>query len=202
MISDLKFVIRIRAEEEARKIVEEAKREAEKIVRNAELEAKKKYEKILEERRRKFKIKAEQVLAAEKAKLRIRYSQEKAKLVDDIFQKAENAIYTKITEMTREEKIELLLRLIKEAVKAMGPGQYKVSVNESDMEILGDVLKQASKILDEDVMLDKGETLNVKGGVIVKSADGKRFYDNTIEARIENARAELIGRIYQILYGD
>ncbi len=202
MIGDLKSVIRIRAEEEARKIVEEAKKEAEKIVQNAELEAKKKYEKILEERRRKFRIKAQQVLASEKAKLRIKYSQEKAKLVDDVFQKAEKLIYNRIAEMTREEKIKLLLRLLNEAVKAMGPGEYEVSVNEDDMKVLDDVLRQASEMLGEEVILRRGEPLNVKGGVIVKSADGKRFYDNTIEARIENARAMLIGKVYQILYGD
>ncbi len=202
MISDLKSVIRIRAEEEARKIIEEAKREVEKIIRNAEAEAKRRYEKLLEERRMKFKIKAEQVLASEKAKLRIMYSQEKAKIVDDVFKKAEETIYRKLNEMTRNEKVKLLSRLIKEAVKTMGPGHYKVSVSKNDMEVLDDALKQVLGEIGEEVVLDKGEALDIKGGVMVKSADGKRFYDNTIEARIENSRTELVGKIYQILYGD
>jgi vacuolar-type H+-ATPase subunit E/Vma4 len=104
----------------------------------------------------------------------------------------------KLKELTDDKKAyhETLVKLIAEAVTAIGGDDFIVSANDAD---LAD-LKKGHKKLETDIQKATGTKVTLKlddtpiaatGGVVVKNADGTKVYHNTFEGRIQRARAKL-----------
>ena len=111
----------------------------------------------------------------------------------------------KLKEATGDKKNyhEILVKLIAEAVKAIGGEEFTVSANDADVAEL-----KKNKKLEADVAKEAGvkvkltidaEPMATIGGVVVRNADGTKIYHNTFEGRIAKARAKLSVQLTKIL---
>ena len=103
--------------------------------------------------------------------------------------------------MDENEKAEFLAKLIVEAVEQLDSKELTVSTDKESYTTLEKAISKALKKLGKDIKLTLGDPIETRCGVIVRSIDGRSFYDNTIEARIESAKSELLGKVYDILFG-
>lgn len=112
----------------------------------------------------------------------------------------------KLKELTADKKEyhDILMKLIAEAVKAIGGEEFFVSANDVDLTNL----KTNHKKLEADIakMVGSKVTLNLDaspisaiGGVVVKNAAGTKVYHNTLEGRIAKARPKLNIELTKIL---
>ena len=112
----------------------------------------------------------------------------------------------KLKELTADKKEyhEILMKLIAEAVKAIGGEEFFVSANDIDLTNL----KNNHKKLEADIakMVGYKVTLNLDaspisaiGGVVVKNTAGTKVYHNTLEGRIAKARPKLNIELTKIL---
>jgi len=104
----------------------------------------------------------------------------------------------------RKEYHETLVKLIAEAVNAIGGEEFTISANDSD---LADVKKwhkkletEVSKAVGAKIALKLDDTpIATIGGVVVKNAEGTKVYHNTLEGRIMKAQAKLNIELTKIL---
>jgi len=192
----------------AKRILEEASKEAEKILDTAKIDAhkiledaKKREETILNEalkeaeRRAKEHVNTliadarEKLWALKREALRAAYE-----IAAESFEQAAKKLQ-KITE--REDYINILFRLILEAIENILETNLIVSVNNRDMNLVRRLLPnleaEAEKILGKKVRLNLLENpIDIVGGAIVMTADGSIIYNNSLEARLESAREKLL----------
>jgi V/A-type H+-transporting ATPase subunit E len=111
-----------------------------------------------------------------------------------------------LKELTADKKEyhQILMKLIAEAVKAIGGEEFIISANDAD---LAD-LKKNHKKLETDIAKAVGAKVALKldatpisaiGGVVVKNAEGTKVYHNTLEGRVEKARPKLNIELTKIL---
>jgi len=117
---------------------------------------------------------------------------------EEILQQIYNDAEKKLKEITADKKAyhEILVKLVIEAVQAIGGEEFMVFANDSD---LAD-LKKSYKKLETEVQKATGLKVTLKleetpiatiGGVVVKNNDGTKIYHNTLEGRVQKARAKL-----------
>lgn len=103
----------------------------------------------------------------------------------------------------KKEYQPILIKLIAEAVKAIGGEEFIISANDAD---LADLKKD--KKLEADITKAVGAKITLKldatpisaiGGVVVKNAEGTKVYHNTLEGRVEKARSKLNIELTKIL---
>lgn len=181
MIEEIKILKE--AEQEAREIIEDARREAEKIVKNAEQEAEKKAEKIIEEARKKADVAGSRVIASAKRNARI----EIIKARDEIIGRVIDEVRNKLKKIKGKKYKEYVKNAIENGKKKMG-----------DIYIIAS-RKEDEKIASELQVDVKGKT-NAIGGVIIKSADGKKEIDATFDAMIKREMNELRIKISERLW--
>jgi V/A-type H+-transporting ATPase subunit E len=99
---------------------------------------------------------------------------------------------------------EILMKLIAEAVTAIGGEEFVISVNDTDLSDL----KKNHKKLEADIAKAVGAkiTLNLDatpistiGGAVVKNAEGTKVYHNTLEGRVVKARSKLNIELTKVL---
>jgi vacuolar-type H+-ATPase subunit E/Vma4 len=111
----------------------------------------------------------------------------------------------KLKELTADKEYHnILIKLIAEAVTAIGGEEFIISANDAD---LAD-LKKNHKKLESDIQKAVGAKVTLKlddspipaiGGVVLKNAEGTKVYHNTLEGRIGRARAKLNIQLTKIL---
>ena len=96
----------------------------------------------------------------------------------------------------KKEYHEALIKLVAEAVKAIGGEEFILSANDADLA----ELKKEHKKLEADILKAIGSKVSIAfddtpiatiGGVVVKNTEGTKVYHNTFEGRIKRARAKL-----------
>ena len=96
----------------------------------------------------------------------------------------------------------LMSTIIEESVSSVGSGEVMIECNKNDAElvkkIVSDLQKKNSKV--QAKVSDK--SIDVLGGIRVKSADGTMTYDNTLDSRIERLKPLIRKNIAQMLRGE
>jgi V/A-type H+-transporting ATPase subunit E len=96
----------------------------------------------------------------------------------------------------------LMSTIIEESVSSVGSGEVMIECNKNDAElvrkIVADLQKKNSKV--QAKVSDK--SIDVLGGIRVKSADGTMTYDNTLDSRIERLKPLIRKNIAQMLRGE
>jgi len=181
--------IRRRGEEEAGRIIEEAKAKAEKII---------------EEAKRKVDVYVENMAKPEIITMRRRIlgsaSLEGHRKVLMAKEKVINAVIEMASERLRRivegedpevDYREVLHRLVLEAVKAVGEPEVYVYANESDSKYIRRHLKAISKMVSEKlgykvkIRLAK-HPIDCIGGVVVSNLDGTKTYYNTLDGKLND----------------
>ena len=112
----------------------------------------------------------------------------------------------KLKELTADKKAyhEILMKLIAEAVTAIGGEDFVISVNDAD---ITDLMKNHKK-LEADIAKSVGAKVTIKidatpisaiGGAVVKNAEGTKVYHNTLEGRVAKARTKLNVELTKVL---
>jgi len=201
-----------------RKIIEHGKAEAEKIIKDAEVRAKQ----ILESARAEaYREAAERVnsiksdaevraamirhTAATKAKImhRLKMLEEKNRMIEDVFKVA----WEELAKFTRTDRyLEVLKNLILEAALSIGGGRLRIVIPQHHGAVIEKInLQDLAKIVEErtgnktdfEVTI---EPLNVSGGVIVETLDGRIMFDNTFEGRMKRMRKDIVREVGLILF--
>ena len=92
----------------------------------------------------------------------------------------------------------LMTSIIEESVSSVGSGEVVIECNKNDAElvrkILADLGNNNAKVSDH--------SIDVLGGIRVKSADGTMTFDNTLDSRIERLKPLIRKNIAQMLRGE
>lgn len=193
--------IRSRTEQEAKKILDNAKKKAEEIIKDAESKVKFLFDE---------KAKAEIGLLRRKiignAELQGRFMLLKAK--DEVIKHVENLALDEIKRIisgnrTDYDYSEILYNMIKEAARSIDEDYLIIDTNNNDYEYLKNNLSTIATKLSSDI--GKKITLNLSknniktiGGVVISNKDRTKIYYNTLESRFakkERLLRELIGKM-------
>jgi len=184
-----------KAREDAKRIVEDAKREAEKIINEAEEKWKKKVEearrKIIEEAKRE----AEEILVDARIKARMRITEEKNRVIEQLLGKVEELVDKDV--FNREES---LRKLLEEAVKQSRLNEVVIYVSSRDIKLMQSLKTRIESELKVKI-IDIREA-NIKGGVIVESVDGGIRIDNSYDVRLELVKMRLLPEVSKELFSN
>jgi len=199
-----------------KKILDDAKKEADETIGRSRKTA----QGVLEEKREEAQKKAEEeseslietaegqarsIIESAIANSRIRMNwmilSEKEKIIDRVF----NEVKRRLGEFTRTNEYDKILEsLIEEGAIAAGGGELRVRLNSYDyqrnlaFDRMSDNVEKATGVR---TMLKKAaDPANTIGGALIKSTDGKVAVDNTLEALIERRRKDLEPKISAILF--
>jgi len=186
-------------EELRKKLIEQAKREAERIIE----EAKKKAEKIIEEAEKdwleKSRKEKERIIANAETRARIIVSEAKRRArmrtveaKNDVLKKVFDYAWRAIKERKGIDVNASLRNLLKEALNYVNDVQH-IYVSGQDIEIMKRII--ASSNLDAEVA-----EKNIIGGLIAESEKGE-LIDNSYETRFSRAKQLLVPEIARILWG-
>ena len=195
------------AKEQSSAIVAEAKRSAEKLLEEKEQEAQKKAQKACQEIRRSAEADTENIVHRESVdaiiKARRMILSEKRKIIDEVFMKVKD----RLQDYAKDESYQkLLIHIIEEAAMAAGEGRLEVLVNKSDSQrklpLKGLSAKVSSKLNIETTLKLSDKIINVMGGAVVQSEDGRTKIDNTLESILERERKNLEPKATAVLFSD
>jgi len=203
-LQELQSEIERKADEEASRILEASKQEADRIIAEANAKA----QSLRDER---TKALERELDARERAELAVARMDHKGELlriksgwVKRVLEEAEKRI-AEMAEKGGREYHELLGSLILEAVTKTNGNKFNVEVSVRDKEAIKHAFEtiaaKAGKIKKEEVVLQL-ETLQTRtlGGVVVSTADRGQYFNNTLEARLSTAARTVEGAVYKILF--
>ena len=200
--------IRKRTEEEASRIIAEARRRAEQIIKEAEREV----ERLVEhEARPRAMVLRRRILGSAELRGRAEVLKAKEEVIRKIAERARARL--EAVAAGKESSVdyrEVLYDLLREAVEKLGEPSAVVYANERDRRYLAENLSSIESKLEGDlgreVKLALGDrVLDCLGGVVVESPDGSKVYYNTLEGRLEEALRRSrgwLGRVFKELVGE
>ena len=193
--------IRREGEDRARKIINDARAEAERIIKEAEERAKR-----IAEERASIEIETikRRLLDARKRQLMM----DKIKIKDANFKRLREILVAKIMDVVkgrdkRWDYTKILYSLIKEAVVQIGENEVIISANRRDLDFIKSHIEEIEERLRSDIggsiKLRVGDVVDIIGGVICRSVAGDKVHNATIDGRIEEVIRRLSVKIYRRL---
>jgi vacuolar-type H+-ATPase subunit E/Vma4 len=197
-IKALSRAVMKKAHADADQVLADAKAKADAVHEQAQQQAEKEREEILgRARQRAERIRGQEVAAAQ-LKARTLKLEQREKLLDDVFDAVRQRLPT-VQQWTDYDQVVLLL--VRQAVGRLKAKEGRIWADERAREILSEeTLANLSNELG--VQLQLGEPLRQGVGVIAKTPDGHREYDNTLEARLDRWQDELRFSVYHLLMGE
>jgi V/A-type H+-transporting ATPase subunit E len=197
LISNIAKIILEEASKEAEKILNDAKSVADKILEDA----KRKADAILKEAIREAEKKASEKVRALAFDAERRYMELKREVQRTAYEIAEESFKVaarKLLQVTeKEDYVDILYKLILEAVQQLREAELKVAVNRRDMDLVRRLLprieSEASRIMGVKIRISLLEKpIDIVGGAVVMTADEKIIYNNSLEAKLESSREKLL----------
>ena len=193
------------AQEEAKTIVKNAKTYAEAIIEEQKLSARQNADKeatsLLKKAKNEANIIEEKIYTDVKRQSGWTVLTEKNRLITNVLDEVKNRLLQMQQNPRKYSKV--LEVLIVEAGKVLGGGELEISLNENDSKLvfrLDKLEKEISAKTGVDTQLMVSDQ-RIKGvGVIVKTADGRIFVDNTFEAILMRREKELRLKTAKILF--
>jgi V/A-type H+-transporting ATPase subunit E len=140
----------------------------------------------------------QQVIATTQLKARTMQLERREKLLDSTFEAVRQQLPT-APQWTDYDRI--ARDLLREALTHLGADAARVRADQQTQALLTDhMLADISNELGMQVQL--GAPLKQGTGVIVETEDGRRQYDNTLEARLGRLRNSLRSAVYRLLVGE
>jgi len=199
-----------------KKILDDAKKEADETIERSRKTAQGALEEKREEARKKAEEESESLIKTAEgqarsiiesaiANSRIRMNwmilSEKEKIIDRVF----DEVKRRLGEFTRTNEYDKILEsLIEEGAIAAGGGELQIHMNSHDyqrnlaFDQMSDNVEKATGV--RTTLRKATDPANTIGGALIKSNDGKVAVDNTLEALIERRRKDLEPKISVILF--
>ena len=186
------------ADVDAEQIREEAKVKADAILQHAREEAEKERKTILEQARQEAERLRGQVLANAQLKARTMELEHREKLLDKVFEAAQQKLPAI---QKRSDYNQLATQLLREALVQLRADKAIVQADEATRKVLSTgTLADLSKELHAELTM--GENLEEGSGVIVDASDGHLHFDNTLETRLRRLQSTLRSAVYHVLMGE
>jgi len=120
-------------------------------------------------------------------------------LIEETVEKTFNVALERISSRRSEATYKKsLIALISEGVDALEGNELVVATNSTSQKNLKMAVSQVEKLRKIRIKIDK-TIVDTKGGVVVHSTDGSRWYDNTVEARLLRLKPLLRRQIVQLI---
>lgn len=196
-IEALERVILEDANEDARRILNEAQARAEQVQRQAQTEGSAEQETILRKARQEAEnLRSHAVAIAQRDAQGLRLRR-REQLLERAFVVARQRIPAIVD---RPDYARVVRELVREGLQNLGADEVVIRADERTQQVLtAEMLAEMSRGLG--VRLRMGEPLSRGTGVLMETADGHRRFDNTFEARLARMQEALRTRVYQILMG-
>ncbi|MCP8313168.1 MAG: hypothetical protein H3Z53_02190 [archaeon] len=204
---NLKLYIKSRADEEVKKIIEEAENNAKKIIEEGENKA----ARIRDERLRKVKKEMDEKekagISFAKMDGRKKVMEVKEEFLKKAFGEVEKRLKSFSSSKMSEKYQDILMNLTIEATSNIDSKEVKIFANKNDFDVLRkniQTIRSAISKMKEseaDIEIDS-KAIDTIGGVITHSKDGKQIYNNTFEARLGRTFEELKGKFLTMLFGE
>jgi V/A-type H+-transporting ATPase subunit E len=190
------------ANNEAKKILGEAKKQVKEVLEKGNLVAEDKRNEIIENESKMISELEKQQIASINLQTRREILQKKEEEIKKAFDKAKDELKNFPKKAEYKKTLEML---IKEAGIAIGGGKLLVKAKKEDQTKLKDLTNIATEITKETgnkttLKLAK-ETIDAMGGVIVLLDDTSITIDNTFEARLEQKYRTIRNQVAKTLFG-
>ena len=173
-------------------IIQDANAEVSQINAKAEKTAETERNKILENGKKQSEMRYQQIISEAKMNARRAELSAKEEVIDAAFIKATEELKAKASSGDSDYE-DSLSKMIKEAADEIGSNDLIIQLNEADTKKLKEELCSDGETTDNfklgDVIFKLGDPIDVVGGAILKSIDGKlkvnKIIDNSIDDRDE-----------------
>ncbi len=187
------------AEEEADEILSKTKKKAQKIKEKAKEDAEKEKEEIVNEGEKKALQQKDRIIADAKLRAKRKKLEAREKVIEQSINKAEN----EITDFNDEEKMEVIKNLLKQSVREIKESKIIIQTNDEDKKLIKknkEELENSIEEIVENPMLEIGESIPIRGGIIVSNEDETMQVNNSIEARLSREREKIRKKANEILF--
>ena len=189
------------AEAEVKEILERARKQADEIIKEARERASIIRERKIEQIRKRIREQILKDLAKKRVELRRNYLERKNKIIQELIDTAIESCL-KLVKEKHEKYKNGLINLIIEGIQNINDENITIACNKEDREIIEKLIplirekveKQYGKKVN---LILANENINCIGGVILYNSDKTEYFNNTIEARIEKLRNEVIADIFK-----
>jgi V/A-type H+-transporting ATPase subunit E len=203
-MENLKSQLKFLQEIEVKEIIESAEEQARKILKEAEGEA----EKIRNQKMEEVSEKLQERQSAEMAMAKLEGKKKISSVKFQLFEEALAKASEKLREIsTGENPIykESLERLIVEAATKLNEKDLEILTSSNDKNLVKEKLrgleKKISRIRGSQVSLQiTNEPLTALGGVIVRTKDKRKIFNNTLDARLAKLKQELVDKVFASLF--
>ncbi len=186
------------AQAEAERILADGRVKAEAILKRAREQAAQERERILRQARQEAAQIRGKAIAAARLRARTMQLERREKLLAEVFAQVEKRL-PGVRQWRDYDQI--VRRLVTEAIQHLDADEVRILADEQARELLAaGLLEQIAQ--ETGVRLELGPPLDKGTGVIAETADGKRRYDNTLEARLTRRRDLLRPAVYRLLMGE
>jgi vacuolar-type H+-ATPase subunit E/Vma4 len=194
---ELEQAIMHEAEAEAKQILDDAQLQATRIKQRALAEVEAEREAILQESNQKAVAQHKQSYAKAQQEAQMLKLRRREQLLERVFAKARERL---ASIPGRPDHAQIGHRLVHEAVGRLAVDEIIVRTDGGTWENLDE---ETLKALGEElgVHLIPGERLAQGTGVVLETPEGHRYYDNTLETRLERIKNTLRAPVYRILMG-
>ena len=197
-VQALKAAVFTDAQEEASKILADAEAKAEAARRQVKEQTQAECNEMLGRASREAEQLCDQAIAAAKLEAQTAELEQREQLLDSVFDAARQRL-PEIQE--RDNYDEIVRQLLLEAVEHLGAETVLVQADKRTRKVLTDqALASISKEMDRQIKYDGA--LNQGAGLIVRTEDGHRLYDNTLDTRLSRLQSSLRVPVFHLLMGE
>jgi V/A-type H+-transporting ATPase subunit E len=187
-----------KARADADHVLDEAKRAADGVRQQAQQQADAEREKVLERARQEAERIHGQAVAVAQLEARKLKLEQREELLDEVLAAARQRLPT-VQQWTDYDQI--VDYLVREAVVQLKADQCRIRADERAQQILTPKLL-AGISAELGVQVQLGDALEHGLGIVAETMDGRRQYDNTLEARLDRQQEGLRFPVNRLLMGE
>lgn len=188
--------IRSAAEEEVKRILKGAKEEAKSIVEEAKLKAKEIREEKIKTLMREFRARLRREVAPKRLEIRNRFIKERYRMLSEFFDNISKEIILKIRS-NEELHYKFIEQCLKEVIRAIKGTTIIVYPCENDVKTIKEVIDKVKKkyAFKKDIDIKIADPIECVGGLVAVTEDGRKYYNSTLESKLELLKEEIISEL-------
>ncbi len=190
----LKTYVKNKANEDVQSLIEDASKKAKEIKQNYEKKAEEAYSNIIEDAKKQI----DDMSRTEKAQAISRSMRINIEGQKDIIEDSMAILKEKFFEIPQKDTYPDFLRyLLVEALNIIDTKKVTVKCRKADKDIISKVVSQISDGK-KDISVSK-EEIQIAGGIVIISEDGKEIVENTLESKLEEIKEAYLQDLFSKL---
>ncbi len=195
-LNALKDYVRSVADSDADELIREAEKRAEEVRKNYEETAEKKAAEILESAKKRADTAMKREISQSSAKTARMLMDAR----NDIFKDAVETLQTRVNELADGDSYPDFLKTAAiEAIEAFGEKKVIIRVRKKDRKLAEGFLETLKKRFKDVGIVISEEAVDIAGGVILESVDGRMVLENTLENKFRDIRERFSTELFSNL---